>query len=139
MPLRSKWRRYLPKRSHQIVKEDIYLQAQILLDMIKPKSFEELDDLIEERKARTRDEDLVGWLTLLIMQAPRAAHAQAMMDELPHGYHDRKARLYELIDFNDAFVSTVLLLPDKELAAFANHARSMMAAFSKKSVFAYVR
>lgn len=50
-------------------------------------------------------------LVLLLLRAPAAAAAQRQMDKHPHGYRDRQARLMELIDFNDAYVSVVLALP----------------------------
>lgn len=57
-------------------------------------------------------------LALLILQAPNAARAQAEMDTHRGGYRNRTARLYELIDFNDMFVDTVLSLDDEVLADF---------------------
>lgn len=57
-------------------------------------------------------------LALLILQAPGAVRAQTEMDNHYGGYKNRQARLYELIDFNDTFVDTVLVLPDDELAGF---------------------
>ena len=52
-----------------------------------------------------------AWLYALALQAPRAAVAQEEMDKHPHGYHNKERRLYELIDFNDAFDSTILAMP----------------------------
>lgn len=85
----------------------------------------------------TRDQvnssnDPVLWLAAMILQAPRAAVAQEQMDEHPHGYHNKQARLYELIDFNDTFVSAVLALPDDELPEFASEAKRAMDAFCKQ-------
>lgn len=62
-------------------------------------------------------------LALLILQAPSAARAQHEMDEHRGGYRNREARLYELIDFNDTFVSTVLSLEKKDLAEFDERLR----------------
>jgi hypothetical protein len=62
--------------------------------------------------------DTVEWFVLLILRAPAAVRAQQQMDEHPRGYHDRQARLYELIDFNDAYVSTVLSLTDEQRTNF---------------------
>ena len=52
-----------------------------------------------------------AWLFALALQAPRAAVAQEEMDKHPHGYHNKEKRLYELIDFNDSFDSTILAMP----------------------------
>lgn len=58
------------------------------------------------------------WLTSLILQAPEAVLAQNQMDQHKHGYRNREARLYELIDFNDTYVSTVLSFPSEDLSEF---------------------
>ncbi|MFZ1258329.1 MAG: hypothetical protein WAQ25_02560 [Candidatus Saccharimonas sp.] len=58
-------------------------------------------------------------MVALLAQAPRAVLAQIQMDQHPHGYRDKHERLYELIDFNDTFVSVVLLLSDHERLRFA--------------------
>lgn len=52
-----------------------------------------------------------AWLYALALSAPQAAVAQEEMDKHPHGYHNKEHRLFELIDFNDAFVASVLALP----------------------------
>src|ERR1035437_7681749 len=59
-----------------------------------------------------------AWLRALILQAPGAAMAQVQMDHHKHSFHNREARLYELIDFNDAYVSTVLAMPNDHLNTF---------------------
>lgn len=70
-------------------------------------------------KLRERDvHDKFHLLALLILQAPGAARAQREMDSRHGGYKNRQARLYELIDFNDTFVETVLRLTDDEQRAF---------------------
>lgn len=74
-----------------------------------------------------------AWLYVLVLQAPRAAEAQLQMDRHPHGYHDKAARLYELIDFNDAFVSTVLALPQSLLGSFPSVAKGHMDALCKRT------
>lgn len=56
-----------------------------------------------------------AWLYALALQAPRAAVAQEEMDKRPHGYHNKEHRLYELIDFNDAFDAAILALPHELL------------------------
>lgn len=66
------------------------------------------------------------WLMALVLQAPQAAIAQAEMDRYPHGFAARGERLNELIDFNDAFVSTVLSLDAALLPGFAEEAKRLM-------------
>ncbi len=90
--------------------------------------FEQLAPIIQSAKDhayRLENERAAGesraeaWLYALILQAPRAAEAQQEMDKHPQGYHNKEKRLYELIDFNDAFVSAVLSLPEVHLPHFA--------------------
>lgn len=131
----SKWRRFLPRRTEPVVarqSDDIFATAHATIAALKIKDFETLDREIERWKNMMDEGDAASWLTSLILQAPRAAHAQAMMDEHPHGYHDRTKRLYELIEFNDTFVSTVLLLPVKQLETFVEDLRAEIDAFCKK-------
>jgi hypothetical protein len=97
---------------------------------------ERLGPVIEELKqsvASIHDEQshehAALWFALMIAQAPRAARAQVQMDTHDGGYKNKQARLYELIDFNDAFVSTVLALPDNELKGFVERARHELARF----------
>ena len=80
----------------------------------------DLNKKIDKWKDQAKRTDVTSdWLTALAAQAPRAALAQVEMDKHPHGYHDKQARLFELIDFNDTFVSTVLSMNDDERAKFA--------------------
>lgn len=70
----------------------------------------------------TTKDPLHGMIALLA-QAPRASLAQIQMDKFPHGYRNKQERLYELIDFNDTLVSTVLLLNDDKKKVFADRAK----------------
>lgn len=95
-----------------------------------------LDAPIEHMRHRAEtalDHDKALYLkALLVLQAPRAAYAQNQMDEHEHGYHDRNKRLYELIDFNDTFVSAVLALPQEGLTHFTEHIKHQMLVFCEK-------
>lgn len=71
-------------------------------------------------------------LALTLLMVPQAARAQAMMDAHRNNFHDRKTRLFELIDFNDTFVATVLALTPAERHGFVDHLRSTMEQFAKK-------
>ena len=79
----------------------------------------QLDGLIKQFRGRAeasnRPED---WLAALFIQAPRAATAQQDLDKSPRGYHDKKARVFELIDFNDTFVATILAMDEAERTQF---------------------
>lgn len=78
-----------------------------------------LDGLVEQQVVRIISHPTATeWFTLLILRAPGAARAQHQMDKHPHGYRNQQARLFELIDFNDAFVSTVLALTDTQRSGF---------------------
>lgn len=116
----GRWRRFLPKRTHQTAssENDLFSGARAIIEHVDAKDFIALDVHIESYRHFMNEADPKQWLALLIMQAPRAAHAQAIMDEYPHGYHDREKRLYELIDFNDTLVSCVLLLSHEQLMTF---------------------
>lgn len=75
-----------------------------------------------------RPERLVA---LALLLTPQASRAQSMMDAHKHNFHDRKARLFELIDFNDAFVSAVLECID-ELDDFSEQFRAAQKRLAKK-------
>ena len=62
-------------------------------------------DRLRKRFARTKLAH--DGMVALLAQAPRASLAQIQMDQHPHGYRNKKERLYELIDFNDTLVDTV--------------------------------
>ena len=70
--------------------------------------------------------------TQLLAQTPRAVLAQEQMDSHKHGYHNREKRLYELIEFNDTFVSYVLATPHKQLPGLADRLQNDMTAFCAK-------
>ncbi len=72
------------------------------------------------------------WLRALVLQAPNAAQAQRQMDKHPHGFKGKEQRTLELIDFNDAYVATILALPKQELGQFSGEARQLMDWFCKR-------
>ncbi|MGB4761832.1 MAG: hypothetical protein WBP12_00580 [Candidatus Saccharimonas sp.] len=59
----------------------------------------------------------------LLAQAPRAVLAQLQMDQYPRGYRNKEKRLYELIDFNDTLVDTILLMDDTLRRQFADRVK----------------
>lgn len=62
-------------------------------------------------------------LVALLAQAPRAVLAQLQMDKLPHGYRNKQERLYELIDFNDTLVATILVMNDDQRRQFSERTK----------------
>lgn len=101
----------------------------------QPSGVEHLNGKIEQYKelvAQASGVDKARLLEkLLVLQTPRAALAQAQMDAHPHGYRDREKRLYELIDFNDAFVSAVLAQAPKDRPDFEPRMKLAMERFCK--------
>lgn len=100
-----------------------------------------LKPLIEQAKREATDvqnsDALSGakawhWLRALVLRAPQAALAQAQMDRHKHGFPARGERLYELIDFNDAFVSAALALDSVLLPGFSDEAKRLMDWFCKR-------
>jgi len=71
-------------------------------------------------------------LALLLARSPRAAVAQMEMDIHHGGYKNRTARIYELIDFNDSFVDTVLSLPEDQLTTFPEQLQFYMETLCQK-------
>ncbi len=131
----GKWRRFVPRVRRNVASlklgKGLFTEAaQKLLD-INAHDFDAIDQAIESHKSNMNEASVLDWLVLLLLQSPRAAHAQAMMDEHPHGYHDRTKRLYELIDFNDSFVSTVMLLPESELGTFTDKLKDAVDSYCK--------
>jgi len=117
-----RWHHWRPRRHHRK-----YSSAW------QPSGVEHLNPTIEKLKQQlehTPEHEQAALLEkLLVLQSPRAALAQAQMDAHPHGYHDREKRLYELIDFNDTFVSTVLAEPHQVLVGFSDRMWRVMTNF----------
>lgn len=128
---RRRWRHWRPRlrrRKHHHVNERRPLDTEHLEVMIK-----EYKQRIEATEEKGRTELLEK---LLVLQAPRAALAQAQMDAHPRGYRDREKRLFELIDFNDTFVSAVLAQPPERLDSFNERMYDAMTKFcaSQKTI-----
>lgn len=78
------------------------------------------------------DSEAAAWLLALVLRAPRAARAQAQMDKYKHNYKNKSARVLELIDFNDAYVSTVLVMPEDHIHLFNDELKKLIAWFCKR-------
>ncbi len=127
------WRRFRPQLRGKLddvtvyEPDSIYAAARgVALDMLGgAKSQRYKPDHPLKRSARAvarlkarEVHDKINLLALLILQAPGAVRAQREMDNHRGGYKNRQARLFELIDFNDTFVETVLTLTDEERKDF---------------------
>lgn len=136
----KKWRYFRPRSFHSVSNQaardetvhELFTDAERIADKtlkIHPTFDEAIDTLKLRTKNAATPERLLA-LTLLML--PRAARAQQMMDAHKHNFHDRKLRLFELIDFNDKFVSTVLALTPAERLGFADRLYHLMQHFSKQ-------
>lgn len=120
------WRRFLPKKRSKAVLPNGHRIATVF-------SLEDADTFAAELKKspptlqRVDEADVLR--SRLLAQTPRAVLAQIQMDKHKHGYHNREKRLYELIDFNDTFVSLVLATPHAELPGFAEQLKKDMTEF----------
>lgn len=127
------WQRFRPKTRGRLSDrtayepDSLYARARTvvseLMHQARGGAYSRRDTLKRTAKAvrllRERDtHDAVHLLALLILQSPGAAHAQREMDTHHGGYKNRQARIFELIDFNDTFVDTVLALSDHDLVEF---------------------
>lgn len=135
----KKWRYFRPRSFTQTVErhsngtanQELFSRAAALTESIL-KVHPTIDDAIDTLKHRTTNAPSAErLLALTLLLTPRAARAQMMMDEHKHNFHDRKTRLFELIDFNDTFVATVLALSDSERPEFAGRLYQTMQQFAK--------
>lgn len=102
--------------------------------------FTYLKTLVDEAIARAKYADgnaeplhaAEAWLEALVLQAPQAALAQVQMDKHKHSYHNREARVLELIDFNDAYVQAVLSLPSTHFRDFNEDLKRLIDWFCKR-------
>ncbi|MEO8691744.1 MAG: hypothetical protein ABI397_03080 [Candidatus Saccharimonas sp.] len=95
--------------------------AALLQRRPEVEDLERYIDKLREQFKRTH-EPLDG-LTALLAQAPRASLAQIQMDAYPHGYRNKKERLFELIDFNDTLMDTILTSSGENREAFRVRAK----------------
>lgn len=138
--IRHRWRRYRARRKFQPVVHDTLAHTarsrleRLLREVYGARAHRvdsaTLEPALQEQAARAAaSDDPVDWFVLLILRAPIAARAQRTMDRRRVDRLDKQARLYELIDFNDAFISTVLSMSPAERNGFIEAARHEMARF----------
>ncbi|QHN42368.1 hypothetical protein GII36_00650 [Candidatus Mycosynbacter amalyticus] len=93
-----------------------------------------IDDMKQRVERSSEAERVPRLIALLLLQAPRAARAQHIMDSRHgHGYHNRSKRLYELIDFNDTLVDIVLALSHEQRQVFAQEIYTHMSTVCRRS------
>ena len=133
------WRQFRPtvRRKQQATKLDLVTGVHGRLEELAGRGtyhdVDQLDGLVEAQVLRVISHPTaVEWFTLLVLRAPGAARAQQQMDKHPHGSRNQQARLFELIDFNDAFVSTVLALSDEQRKGFIETAKLEIDAFCER-------
>lgn len=96
-----------------------------------PRAIEDMKQRVERSDDTERVPQLIA---LLLLQTPRAARAQHVMDARHgHSYHNRSKRLYELIDFNDTLVDIVLALTHEQRQSFAQEIYIHMSAICRRS------
>lgn len=132
---KPRWRRFLPRRqfaSKQHVADsnvfDESFRQLMSLNITDVKTASEARKIL----ARNSQQGLKDKISQLVLATPRAAQAQLEMDRHQGGYRNHKARLFELIEFNDIFVDTVLTLPDDMLTDFTLKIHKLMDSFCKK-------
>ncbi len=136
--MRRIWRRFKPSvTSHYPTTVALYKRAQAIVDAVpverrrmwQRRDYSQLDIPIRELLQSAGVEDQ---LAALVLQAPRAVMAQRRMDEHPHGFHDKQARLFELIAFNDTYVNLILALESSFYGSVNDQVKFMMDRFCKK-------
>lgn len=136
--MRPIWRRFKPSVTrHYPVATEVYKRAQDIIDqqaiekrrMWQRRDYSQLEEPIRKLLESPKVESL---LAALVLQAPRAVKAQHRMDDHPHGFHDKQARLYELIAFNDTYVSLILALDDSYYTGVNDQLKFMMDRFCKR-------
>lgn len=141
--LKGRWRHFAPRRRHQpherndfcvddcilpsgMGSKDIYDLAmkRVKQSLQRRPEVKNLDKRIDQFRSQAHKTNVANdWLVTLFAQAPRSVLAQRNIDKDPHGYQNAQARVMELIDFNDAFVSAVLAMNDEERRLFEIEAK----------------
>lgn len=87
---------------------------------------------LQQKRVNENEHDAAALFALLVLRGPLATRAQEQMDKHPQGFRNKEARVLELIDFNDAFVSTVLALREEERVGFVQQMQHEIAQFCKQ-------
>lgn len=82
---------------------------------------------VKQKSVTTAVGDTTDLLKQLFERTPGAVRAQRSMDNHPGTYHtNNKAKLYELIDFNDTFVALALSLSSEQRTGFIERLKQQM-------------
>lgn len=112
--------------AHRCNDEDVFDCAeQAVADMLQRRpEVNDLDRRIPglQETFRQTQQPRDGLISLLA-QAPQAALAQAQMDDTHRKYFNKRERLFELIDFNDTIVDTVLAMKNEHRIQFADRVK----------------
>lgn len=128
--MRNHWRRFMPKRKPAAVVLNDGMRLSTVRSSDDAAAFaEQVKGLVPLEERHDEAERL---RTQLLAQTPKAVYAQEQMDTHRHGYHNREKRLYELIDFNDTFVSYVLATRHKDLPGLAERLKRDMTDFCRR-------
>lgn len=137
--MRTKLRRFRKTFNSHIANRDIFRDANYIVNKYLKNVYRlrgdtsRLRGIIEEQQRyATSANDPGQLLAYLLLLAPGAARAQEQIDEHPHGFHSKQSRIYELIDFNDAYVATVLALSPKHLKTFNTHLKPTLDAICRR-------
>lgn len=132
------WRRYRAAVKYRSRPTNLAESTRARLEHILAEAFgnrwrrieaDELDPVVfQQAQMLSVNANAVEWFALLLLRSPAATRAQQKMDTHPEG-RDKQERLYDLIDFNDAFVSTVLALSDEQREGFIDIAHHEIARF----------
>lgn len=146
MTAHTKWRRFRPQHQGDLSDTtsfepgSLYAKARVIIDESLQKTRDgrgtrgqmkrvnEAARLLAERNIEQPEYVLAQ----LILLTPGAASAQQQMDRHRGGYADYRARLFELIDFNDTFDRLALLLPDNEIEHFIERLYDEMVVFGSR-------
>lgn len=131
---RHGWRRFRPRHLKQPGSVgSLFDDARVIAERLLVENHGRLEAAVEDIALRIEQQPTSHLLLAsLLLQLPGAARAQAQMDKHPHGYRDKQARLYKLIDFNDTFVATVLALDDPALHDFVERFKKAGADFCRR-------
>lgn len=115
-----------PSLSVRPLSPKLYDEAEVAVVALLQRRPQEhdLDRYIDryQKRFRATNNPYDGVVSLLV-QAPRAVFAQRDMDENRHGYRNKHERRFELIDFNDAVVATIMGMPDELRALFSERVK----------------
>lgn len=133
---RALWHRFVPHLREKPIYSPVaprtqpaLAQAMVLAGTLL-KEYGTFDAALEALRRQAVTKTATKLLASLLLQSPRAVRAQVEMDGHKRNFHDRHARLFELIDFNDTFVAAVLALPAQERVNFVEQLHESLARFS---------